>query len=95
MGSSGDWATAQTLSLLLSGSFEALKETELNALEAPAIRMLPQIAEVKRQLLAFGALHCLMSGSGSAVYGVFPGENEAREAARGLEGAIVARTTEG
>lgn len=94
MGSSGDWATAQTLSLLQSGSFEALRETELNALEAPATRMLPQIAEVKRQMLALGALHCLMSGSGSAVYGVFPGENEAREAARGLEGALLARTTE-
>ena len=81
------------LALLQSGDFAALGERDLNALEAPAVRMLPAIAKAKRQLLSHGALHALMSGSGSAVYGVFAGEKEARQAACNLEGALLAKTT--
>ncbi len=95
LGASSTKTAWPVLALLQSGDFAALGKMDLNALEAPAVRMLPAIAKAKRQLLSLGALHALMSGSGSAVYGVFAGEREARQAASGLEGALLARTTAG
>ena len=95
LGASSTKTAGPVLALLQSGDFAALGKMDLNALEAPAVRMLPAIAKAKRQLLSLGALHALMSGSGSAVYGVFAGEREARQAASGLEGALLSHTTEG
>ena len=42
-------------------------------------------------MLAHGALMSLMSGSGSAVFGVFDTEEEAEAAARELPGAVICR----
>jgi len=42
-----------------------------NDLEASAVRLCPRIAALERALVAAGALAAGMSGSGSAVYGVF------------------------
>ena len=41
----------------------------------------PGIAERKARLLSLGATDALMSGSGAAVFGVFPDENSAKQAA--------------
>ncbi len=43
-----------------------------NDLEAPAIELLPEIAEMKHTLMANGATGALMTGSGSAVFGLYP-----------------------
>ena len=44
----------------------------------------PEIAAIRRELVSAGAAAAGLSGSGSAVFGLFPSEGEAREARRGL-----------
>lgn len=51
-----------------------------NDLEAPAIEILPVIAEIKQTLMANHATGALMSGSGSAVFGIYPDETTAERA---------------
>jgi 4-diphosphocytidyl-2-C-methyl-D-erythritol kinase len=51
-----------------------------NDLEAVAISICPEIKTIKEQLRGSGALGSLMSGSGSAVFGVFEDETGARKA---------------
>ena len=47
---------------------------------------LPEIADAKQALKDAGALNTLMTGSGSAVFGVFENEDLAKDAAAKLEG---------
>ena len=42
-----------------------------NVLEAVTTQMVPEIAEIKKALLAGGAVYASMTGSGTAVYGIF------------------------
>ena len=49
-----------------------------NALEAPAIALVPEIGEIKAALLQKGALAACMTGSGSAVFGLFETEEGAQ-----------------
>jgi 4-diphosphocytidyl-2-C-methyl-D-erythritol kinase len=51
-----------------------------NDLEAPAAELCPPTAALRVQLLGAGALSAGMSGSGSAVYGIFAAESDARAA---------------
>ncbi len=53
-----------------------------NDLEAHAARLCPDIAAMRTWLLENGAQAAAMSGSGSAVFGLFPATDEVREAAR-------------
>ena len=55
-----------------------------NALEAPAIGLVPEIGEIKAALLQKGALAACMTGSGSAVFGLFETEEGARAAIVGF-----------
>lgn len=55
-----------------------------NDLEQVTIGRYPQIAEIKQQLLANGALGALMSGSGPTVFGLFADEHLAELAYRRL-----------
>jgi 4-diphosphocytidyl-2-C-methyl-D-erythritol kinase len=43
-----------------------------NDFEAPVFSQHPELGEVKQQLYDQGAIYASMSGSGSAVYGIFP-----------------------
>jgi 4-diphosphocytidyl-2-C-methyl-D-erythritol kinase len=43
-----------------------------NDFEAPVFSMHPILDEIKKQLYAGGAIYAAMTGSGSAVYGIFP-----------------------
>lgn len=58
----------------------------VNDLEAPAVRLYPQIARLKALLQEFGALAASMSGSGGSVFGIFPDANAAASAATSLRG---------
>ncbi len=51
-----------------------------NDLETVSITMCPTIRAIKEKLLEAGALGSLMSGSGSSVFGIFGGEEEAADA---------------
>lgn len=57
-----------------------------NDLESPAVERHPEIAEIKGELLRAGASGALMCGSGSAVFGLFKIEEEARTGADRLTG---------
>ncbi|HRN57771.1 MAG TPA: 4-(cytidine 5'-diphospho)-2-C-methyl-D-erythritol kinase [Agriterribacter sp.] len=50
---------------------ETWRNELVNDFEAPLFREYPQIEEVKKTLYANGALYASLTGSGSAVYGIF------------------------
>ena len=56
-----------------------------NDLELPAIALLPEILEQKNLLLENGADAAMMTGSGSAVFGLFTDEKKARSASEELK----------
>lgn len=73
----------------LSGNLDTPREVArvmVNDLETVTIGRYPRIARLKGRLDERGALGSLMSGSGSAVFGLFADEAEARTAFAGLEG---------
>ena len=51
-----------------------------NDLEKPAIEKFQEIASIKKKLREFGSFDSLMSGSGSAIYGLFLSHSTAKEA---------------
>ena len=55
-----------------------------NALESVAVQLHPELARIKDSLLAHGACGAQMTGSGSAVFGLFPGSREAKRACEAL-----------
>lgn len=55
-----------------------------NALEGPAVALVPEIGEIKATLLKKGALAACMTGSGSAVFGLFETEERAQAAITGF-----------
>ena len=56
----------------------------INDLEPPVVRRHPEIAALKAQLKELGAIAAAMSGSGSAVFGLFRGRAAAERAVRPL-----------
>ena len=56
-----------------------------NLLEPVAVQTHPEIAEIRDALLACGACGAQMTGSGSAVFGLFPGPREAKAACEALK----------
>jgi 4-diphosphocytidyl-2-C-methyl-D-erythritol kinase len=58
-----------------------------NDLAAPAEQLCPPISSLRARLLACGALAASVSGSGSAVFGLFAGEDGARAASEQLRGS--------
>jgi 4-diphosphocytidyl-2-C-methyl-D-erythritol kinase len=64
---------------LLSGDIRTWKETLTNDFEATVFPRHPELAAIKQRLYERGALYAAMSGSGSAVFGIFEGEAEGIE----------------
>lgn len=64
----------------------SIAENMINVLEMPVIKIYPEIAKIKDDLKRAGALNALMSGSGSAVFGIFGEEKEALRAYTCLQG---------
>jgi len=62
-----------------------LKNSLFNALEGVSLKKHPIIEEIKNNLKIFGAQGVLMSGSGSAVFGIFNSKAEALKAKRELK----------
>ena len=70
---------------LNTGSVRAAGRLLCNLLEPVAARLHPELLAIREDLRACGACGAQMTGSGSAVFGLFPGENEARSAAEALK----------
>jgi len=47
------------------------KEELINDFEAPIFALHPELAEIKQKLYSLGAAYAAMSGSGSAIFGIF------------------------
>ncbi len=56
---------------ILSGPLEAWRTRLKNDFEIPIFKAYPSIAALQQQLYNHGAVYASMSGSGSAVYGIF------------------------
>ena len=67
----------QAMAALGKGDLNALAPLVKNVLEPAAIELVPEIGVLKQKLLDAGALAAQMTGSGSAVFGLF----ETKEAA--------------
>ena len=64
-------------SAIAGGRWELLNQVGVNSLQAPAAGMLPEISQLIETLKSNGALFAQMSGSGSAVFGVFDTKEDA------------------
>jgi 4-diphosphocytidyl-2-C-methyl-D-erythritol kinase len=62
-----------------------LKETLSNDFEPDIFRQFPKLARLKHAMYAHGAGFALMSGSGSAIFGLFEDEGRAKEAKAAFE----------
>ena len=69
------------LSAVRAGDVRRLAGTIGNILETVTEREFPEIGDLKRAMLEQGAYGSLMSGSGSSVFGIFPGREEAERCA--------------
>lgn len=70
----------QAQSALASGDLAAFARMTGNALEPPAMVLLPEIWQARDKLRQLGAVVAQMSGSGSAVFGAFDNWEKARAA---------------
>lgn len=73
--------TLSAVRALSQGDLDGLSSCIYNALEEPAIRLVPEIAALKERLEENGAVKACMTGSGSAVFGLFRTAAEAEAAA--------------
>ena len=79
--------TAGLLAAVEAGDLRALCRRMYNVFEDVDDRRLRTVAEIKGRLLDHRALGAIMTGTGSAVFGVFAGREEAEAACAALKGA--------
>ena len=76
--------TLRAMELLAGGHVTEAAPLFENALEAPAEALVGEIGTIRNELLSCGALAARMTGSGSAVFGLFPDGAAAQKAAEAL-----------
>lgn len=86
------WEIAPLAEALSRGEMEKVDKLHFNALTAPASELLPEIKGLINAVREQGAETAFMTGSGSAVVGVFKDEITAQRAAEKIPNAIVTRT---
>jgi 4-diphosphocytidyl-2-C-methyl-D-erythritol kinase len=64
----------------------SLREVLVNDLEVAAMKMCPPVRSLKQRMLGLGAIGALMTGSGSAVFGIWKDGLVAEAAATTLAG---------
>jgi 4-diphosphocytidyl-2-C-methyl-D-erythritol kinase len=77
------------VSALHSRSLRDLAAALGNDLTPVTSDLVPEVAALRRDLLAHGALGAAMSGSGTAVYGIFDDEDAAEKAANTIDAPFV------
>ena len=76
------FTTEKAAKALQTGDFTALCGSLYNVFEE--VTALPELNIIRRELLQSGAAAAQMTGSGSAVFGIYPEEKAARAAAEQL-----------
>ena len=66
--------------LIVNGSVEAWRSNLVNDFESPIFALYPEISELKNRFYEAGAVYASMTGTGSAVYGLFEDEPRAIQA---------------
>lgn len=74
--------TRMAVDALRERDWNWLRRHTANDLQLPAERLRPCIAKCQARMYELGAAFARMSGSGSAVFGVYPAERAAEAAAR-------------
>lgn len=77
---------------LIQGDLDRAQTLSYNALEAPAIHLLPAVGEAIDAFTKLGAHYVRMTGSGSTVFAAFSTLEEAKNAAAKVKGAIYTST---
>lgn len=67
-------ATSMSCREIVRQPIETWKEELVNDFEAPIFKLHPELAEIKEKLYQQGAKYAAMSGSGSALFGIFETE---------------------
>lgn len=83
----------------IDGQIQALEKRDLhqvaalmgNVLETVTIPAYPVIQQIKDQMMEYGALNAMMSGSGPTVFGLFEREDKARKACQALKQSELAK----
>jgi 4-diphosphocytidyl-2-C-methyl-D-erythritol kinase len=87
-GAAGGTATGRVLRALRSGDLAGLAAAVGNDLAPVTKAMIPEVAALERGLLEAGAMGASMTGTGTAVYGLFRDEDAAARAAEGLDASF-------
>ena len=74
------------MNALNSGDLKSISKTLSNSLED--VTDVSIIQDIKNEMLMFGALGCVMTGSGSAVFGIFDNKEKARKCADKFSGRM-------
>ncbi|MBR6766826.1 MAG: 4-(cytidine 5'-diphospho)-2-C-methyl-D-erythritol kinase [Clostridia bacterium] len=77
---------------VMSRDIKKIDALAFNALEAPAVKMMPEIGEALSVFRALGAGAVFMTGSGSTVVAAFETDEQAKAAASKVPGAVFTRT---
>jgi 4-diphosphocytidyl-2-C-methyl-D-erythritol kinase len=85
----GTASVEPVVAALRSGDLSALARATGNDLEPVTAEFVPEMAVCKRELLRAGVLGAAMTGTGTAVYGIFGSLREARTAERELRADLV------
>ncbi|MCR5505917.1 MAG: 4-(cytidine 5'-diphospho)-2-C-methyl-D-erythritol kinase [Bacilli bacterium] len=78
---------------LENGDDDLLAKSIFNALEAPAMKLVPEIAEIKKQLFDCGFKIVQMTGSGSAVFALSTDAELVKKAAKKFEDKYIVEVT--
>lgn len=84
IGLSSDSGILNVCSAIRNSDYKLLSGSLYNAFEQPAFLFSSEIETAKQSLLSAGATNALMTGSGSAVFGLFPDKASAESAYRHL-----------
>ena len=76
---------------LADGDLYGVTDRMANVLETVTVPEHPVIDEIKKQMMASGAVNALMSGSGPTVFGIFDDEDKAKKAFEDMKASGLAR----
>lgn len=77
---------------VMAKDIEKISALTYNALEAPAVQMMPEIGSIMDDFRSLGAGAVFMTGSGSTVVAAFETDEQAMAATKQVPGAVFTRT---